>query len=140
MSKTLNFPDITLMTEQQKSMLFFYMNCLIARNNALTGLAHIAFAVFFLGIVTLYVVPTLKALVEGQEFTPVVLEFVLWGILPAAYALMLGAFIIAWRYKAWNAILYNFEVRRLQSDFMMRFGLDIRGLSVNQIWSGVVEN
>lgn len=140
MSKPLNLPDIALLTEQQKSELFNYMNYLIARNNALTGLAHIAFALFFLGIATLYVVPTVKALVEGHELTPVVLEFMLWGFLPAAFALMIGALIIAWRYKAWNFPIFNYAVKQLRSDFITKYGLDIKRLNVKEIWSGVVEN
>lgn len=138
MSRALNFSDIALLTENQKSELCNYMNYLIARNNALIGLTHFVLGLSVMGFATFYVVPTLQEITAGDEFIPVSLAFILWAITPTAFAVLIAALFIGWRNRVWNLPLYNFGVKRLRADFMMRYGLDISRLSVKEIWAGVV--
>lgn len=138
MSKALNFSDIALLTEDQKSELCNYMNYLIARNNAVFSLAYIAFGLVLMVTVSLYLRPILNALVNNYEFTPVMLVFAVWMALPAAIAILAAAFASAWKNRAWHFPLYNFGVKQARANFNAKYGLDISELSVKKIWAGTV--
>jgi hypothetical protein len=138
MHKVLNTNDIPSLTESQKSELFDYMNFLVARNNAVFSLAHMVFGLVLIVIVLLYVRPTLNALVNNYEFTPVMLVFALWMALPAAIAILAVALIGVWKNRAWNFPLYNFGVNQARANFNEKYGLDISELSVKKIWAATV--
>ena len=139
MSKPLNLPDITLLSENQKSELFNYMNYLLARNNALMGVVHIIFGLVLIGLTSLYSAPLINERTAGDEFTPF-FQVLLWVAQLTAFGIMVAAFLSGWKNKIWSLPLYNFGVKQFRVDFNMKYGLDISRLSVKEIWSGVVEN
>jgi hypothetical protein len=130
MSNRLTKADLIPLPEADQNILFNYMQDLSARRESLLG---ILFIFVYLSMAVLLYLVSLTTPENAPYSTATEL---IWPFAAVIFTLA-TAYLIHLR-KPWNFSKHNHRVRTARQFFLEHFNMDIRGLTPNEIWQGVV--